>query len=83
MGHILESRFGEHVHMLREQAGWSQEQLAARLQLAGHDMSRSTLAKIESGIRHVYLEDLFAFQRVFGISFDELLNIDEKKPVRQ
>lgn len=69
--------------MLRNQAGWSQEQLAARLQLAGHDMSRSTLAKIESGIRHVYLEDLFAFQRVFGISFDELLDIDREKLAQQ
>ena len=79
MDYIIERRFGEHIRALRNREGLSQEQLAAKLQLAGHDMSRSTLAKIESGMRHVYLEDLNAFRQVLGVSFDELLAISFEK----
>ena len=79
MDYIIERRFGEHIRALRNREGLSQEQLAAKLQLAGHDMSRSTLAKIESGMRHVYLEDLNALRQVLGVSFDELLAISFEK----
>jgi len=79
MDFIIDRRFGEHIHMLRKREGLSQEQLVAKLQLAGHDMSRSTLAKIESGMRHVYLEDLNALKQVLGVSFDELLAISFDK----
>ena len=79
MDFMIDHRFGEHIRILRNQKGLSQEQLAAKLQLAGHDMSRSTLAKIESGMRHVYLEDLNALKQVLGVSFDELLAISFEK----
>lgn len=79
MDFIIDRRFGERVRALRNQVGWSQEQLVAQLQLLGHDMSRSTLAKIESGMRHVYLEDLNALKQVFGVSFDDLLDISFAK----
>ena len=36
---------------LRNQRGWSQEQLAAKLQIAGWDLSRNGLAKIETRIQ--------------------------------
>ncbi len=78
MDHQTDLRFGLHLQRLREQRGWSQEAFAAKLQVAGHDMSRGTLAKIEAGIRHVYLEDLFAFQRVLEVPFDELLRLETK-----
>jgi len=79
MDYVIDRRFGEQIRYLRNQAGLSQEQLAAKLQLVGHDMSRSALAKIESGLRHVYLEDIHAFKQALNVSFDELLDISFEK----
>jgi transcriptional regulator with XRE-family HTH domain len=42
---------GPQVRRLRNQRGWSQEQLAAKLQIAGWDVSRNGLAKIETRIQ--------------------------------
>ena len=68
-------RFGIHLRELRDKRGVSQAAFAATLQIGGHDMSRSTLAKIESGVRHVYLNDLIAFQKALDVSYDELMDI--------
>ncbi len=74
MQYKTDLRFGLHLCKLRKQRRLSQEQFAAQLQLNGYDMNRSALAKIESGMRHVYLDDIFAFREVLNISFDDLLN---------
>jgi len=74
MGYQTDLRFGLHLQKLRNQRNLSQERFVAQLQLNGYDMSRSALAKIESGLRHVYLDDLIAFQKVLNVSFDELLS---------
>ena len=44
-------RVGTHLSWLRKQKKLTQEQLAARMQLIGCDMTRSALAKIEVGQR--------------------------------
>ena len=44
-------RVGTHLSWLRKQKKLTQEQLAARMQLLGCDMTRSALAKIEVGQR--------------------------------
>jgi transcriptional regulator with XRE-family HTH domain len=44
---------GPVVRALREKMGMTQAQLAAKLNVAGWDVSRETLAKIESQIRWV------------------------------
>lgn len=45
-------RMGRHLAKLRQDKGLTQEQLAARLQVQGCDLTRSALAKIEVGQRH-------------------------------
>ena len=47
-------RMGRHLAKLRQDKGLTQEQLAARLQVQGCDLTRSALAKIEVGQRHLY-----------------------------
>ena len=74
MDYQTDLRFGIHLQQLRNSRGLSQTALAAKLQVEGHDMSRSALAKIESGMRHVYLDYLIAFQRALNISYDELMD---------
>ena len=44
---------GPQVRRLRNRRGWSQEKLAAKLQIAGWDISRSALAKIETRIQWI------------------------------
>lgn len=74
MGYETDRRFGQHIRDLRLKRGWTQEQMVAKIQLNGHEMSRSGLAKIESGTRHIYLHDLFVLQKVLDITFDELMD---------
>lgn len=52
MEHLL-NIIGPQVRALRKAAGLSQEQLAARCQRLGLDITRGTLAKIESRVRSV------------------------------
>ena len=73
MGFELDRKFGQHLRALRMERKWTQEQLCAKLQLIGCDMTRGAYAKIESGTRHIYLEDLKALQKVLNISFDDLM----------
>jgi transcriptional regulator with XRE-family HTH domain len=62
-GHCMKklNLIGRNVGWLRYQRGWTQDTLAAKLQLAGWMISRSTISKIERGLTHVYAFQLFIF----------------------
>lgn len=63
---------GPQVRRLRDQQGWSQEQLAARLQRQGWDISRGTLAKIEAQVRCVNDRELLGLARALKCRLDDL-----------
>lgn len=44
---------GEKIRVAREEAGMSQEQLAAKLQLAGLEITQKAVSRIETGLRVV------------------------------
>ncbi|MDX8394943.1 MAG: helix-turn-helix transcriptional regulator [Mariprofundaceae bacterium] len=44
---------GNNVKVLRKKNRWTQEQLTAKCNLAGFNISRGTLAKIEAKVRRV------------------------------
>ena len=44
---------GKNVKLIREKNGWTQEQLTAKCNLIDWEISRGTLAKIESNVRGV------------------------------
>ena len=73
----IEKSIGQNIRILREAAGITQEQLAARLQTAGCDSTRSGLAKIEVGQRHLYPDEIIQIRSALGVSYDELFHIDE------
>lgn len=56
---------------MRNQQGWTQDELAAKLQVKGWDCTRSWLAKIEA--RQVAVKDfeLLYFRAVFGNSLED------------
>lgn len=65
----------------RRHHGWSQEKLAARLQLVGwHNASRSTVSKIEGGTLCISDYDLLFIAAALRVHFTELFpEIDWKK----
>jgi len=66
-------KVGQCIRMIREQRGLTQEQLAAQLQVRGCDITRSALAKIEAGQRHIYLIELRNLQKILAIPYEKLL----------
>lgn len=70
---------GPQIQKVRYQRGLTQEQLAARCQLAGLDISRSTLAQIESRLRCVVDTELFLLAKVLGVSTDSLFPVESKR----
>ena len=63
---------GAEVRRRRKQLRWSQSRLADHLQVAGLDLSRSSLAKIECGMVWVGDFELLYFARVLGIRVQDL-----------
>ena len=55
MNREIERKIGNNIRAIRESRGMTQDTLAAKLQLLGCDITRSAVAKIEVGQRHLYL----------------------------
>ena len=73
---------GPQIRKLRYARGWSQAKLALKLQLAGWDISRSGVAKIESQLVWVGDYELFYLSEVFQIAVGDLLpRLDPAKPL--
>lgn len=64
---------GRQIHAVREKKGLTQEQLSARLQTCGCDVTRSALAKIEVGQRHIYAVELRALRKILDVPYETLL----------
>ena len=63
--------FGARIRELRKAAHMTQEQVAARLQLRGLDVSRSIYSQIECGIHNIRVDELIALKQIFGVSYDD------------
>ena len=57
---------GSQIRKVRGRLGLTQEQLAAQCQLAGLDISRSTLGQIEARLRYVSDEELIVLASLLG-----------------
>ena len=63
---------GTQIRRLRMAAGLSQEALAAKLQLAGWDISRAGLSKIESRLRRVNDAEAYLLAKVLGCALTDI-----------
>lgn len=72
MNAVYEKQVGENLRRLRMERGLTQEQVAAKLQVGGCDVTRSALAKIEVGQRHLYVDELKTLREIFDVSYEEL-----------
>jgi transcriptional regulator with XRE-family HTH domain len=57
---------------LREQKGWSQDQLAVKLQLVGWDTSQDSVSRLENQGRRVPDLELFVLADVLGVKYEAL-----------
>ncbi len=75
----IEKQVGRNIRRLRERRGITQEILSARLQLCGCDITRSALAKIEVGQRHLYPNEIIHLRELLDATYDEIFNMEEKE----
>jgi len=71
----IEKQVGSNIRKIREAKAMTQDTLAAKLQLSGCDITRSAIAKIEVGQRHIYPDELILIREILNTSFDEILAI--------
>lgn len=76
MNKNIEKKIGANIRVLRENAKLTQEQLTAKLQVNGCDITRSALAKIEVGQRHLYPDEIIQIKMVLNVSYEEIFYID-------
>ncbi|MBQ6997558.1 MAG: helix-turn-helix transcriptional regulator [Oscillospiraceae bacterium] len=72
----IEKRVGRNIRDLREKAGMTQDQLAAKLQLAGCDITRSAVAKIEVGQRHLYPDEVILIKQILNTEFEHIFDVE-------
>lgn len=69
---------GKKIRLLRHQKGWSQEDVAKRL-----DISIPAFSKIETGITDVNLSRLEQISKLFEMSVVQLLNQNDPEEEKQ
>lgn len=76
MNKTIETQIGNNIRKLRERAKITQDELAARLQVRGCDITRSAVAKIEVGQRHLYPDEIILIKQILAVSYDAIFDID-------
>nr|WP_304577492.1 helix-turn-helix transcriptional regulator [uncultured Acetatifactor sp.] len=64
---------------LRRQQNLSQRDLAHKLQLAGYDMDKNVITRIETSKRYVTDIELRALSQVLGVSYAYLIDGEDKQ----
>lgn len=72
LNNATEKRIGRNIKALRERSGLTQDMLAAKLQTSGCDITRSAVAKIEVGQRHLYPDEIILIKEILNTDFDAI-----------
>lgn len=75
MNHEIETKVGNNIRKIRESKAMTQDTLAAKLQLLGCDITRSAVAKIEVGQRHLYPDEIIFIRKILNTTFDAIFDI--------
>ena len=71
----IEKKIGKNIKNIRESIGMTQDLLAVKLQVNGCDITRSAVAKIEVGQRHLYPDEIILIKEILGVSYEEIFVI--------
>ena len=75
MNSDIEKKIGKNIKRLREKARLTQEQVAAKLQVGGCDVTRSAVAKIEVGQRHLYPDEIILLKSILDVTYEEIFDL--------
>ena len=67
-----EKSVGNNIRKIREKAEMTQDMLATKLQLSGCDITRSAIAKIEVGQRHIYPDEIKLIKEILNTTFEAI-----------
>ena len=70
----IEKSISENIRRIRSGKNITQDALAAQMQLRGCDITRSAVAKIEAGQRHIYLDEIILIREILGVSLEDLFH---------
>lgn len=76
MNSEIEKQIGNNIRILREKAGLTQEYVATKLQLGGCDITRSAVAKIEVGQRHLYPDEIILLKKILKVKYEDIFNLE-------
>lgn len=68
---------GDRIHQIRTAKRFSQEALAAKMQVMGVSIEREAISKIETGDRFVADYELAVFAEVLGVSMEWLTGTEK------
>lgn len=68
---LIDIPIGRNIQTIRMRKNLTQMDVVAKLQLMGSNMSRSTLANIETGRRNIKASDLKALKIIFEVEYEE------------
>ena len=74
MNHTVEKQVGNNIRIIREKANMTQEVLSAKLQLLGCDITRSAVAKIEVGQRHLYPDEIILIKKILNVRYEDIFD---------
>lgn len=74
---------GDNIRILRKQSHLTQEQIVARLQLKGIDISRSSYSQIECGTYNIRVSELAALAEIFNVDYNAFFINSQNKNTRQ
>lgn len=75
----IENQIGINIRHIRENQNMTQDELAAKLQILGCDITRSAIAKIEVGQRHLYPDEILLIKEILQTDFDKIFYGEKKK----
>ena len=65
-----DANIGGNIRRMRVAAGMTQEQVVAKMQLAGCDISRSVYSQIECGTYNIRISELIALKQLFRVDYN-------------
>ena len=72
----IERKIGYNIRILRERAGFTQDYVATKLQLNGCDITRSAVAKIEVGQRHLYPDEIILLKQILHVTYEDIFHLN-------
>lgn len=75
MNKAVEKKVGSNIRKIREAKGMTQDMLAAKLQMNGCDITRSAIAKIEVGQRHLYPDEVILIREILNTTFELIFEL--------